>query len=498
MTDSKTYPAAVREETVPRWGMFLWMGRGPAEGNPYLDVTVTATFRCRSRTVQVSGYYDGDGSFGVRFMPDSLGEWHYTIHSSAPELDGQRGSFACGDPGPDNHGPVRVADRYHFAYTDGTPYIPFGTTSYGWIHQDEELQERTVSTLAASPFNKLRFCVFLNDYEDYEPERFPFPGNRKDGFDLSRFDSIFFGNLDRRLQQLQALGIEADVILFHPYDKGRWGFDQLDVETEERYLRYVMARLGAYRHVWWSLANEYDFMKHKQMEDWHRLFGIVAAEDPYHRLRSIHNGTKMHDHRSVVMYDHTKPWITHCSIQHWDVTLATVWREQYGKPVIIDECCYEGNMDRRWGNLTGEEMVRRFWDGVTRGAYVSHAESLLTDQDVLWLAKGGSLLGESPARIGYLRRLMEEAPEGCVPLPIRDVPTIGVEGEYYLQYYGLHQPLYRMVELPEHGRYTVEVIDTWEMKVHSRQSGISGTVRIDLPGKLYVAVRMIKEKENNV
>ena len=29
---------------------------------------------------------------------------------------------------------------------------------------------------------------------------------------------------------------------------------------DERYIRYVVARFGAYRNVWWSLANEYDFL----------------------------------------------------------------------------------------------------------------------------------------------------------------------------------------------------------------------------------------------
>ena len=31
--------------------------------------------------------------------------------------------------------------------------------------------------------------------------------------------------------------------------------------VDDRYLRYVVARLAAYRNVWWSLANEYDFRK---------------------------------------------------------------------------------------------------------------------------------------------------------------------------------------------------------------------------------------------
>ena len=36
------------------------------------------------------------------------------------------------------------------------------------------------------------------------------------------------------------LGIEADLILFHSYD--RWGFSEMDAETDDRYLQYVVAR----------------------------------------------------------------------------------------------------------------------------------------------------------------------------------------------------------------------------------------------------------------
>ena len=62
-------------------------------------------------------------------------------------------------------------------------------------------------------------------------------------------------HLEQRVGQLRSLGIEADVILFDPYDKGRWGFDRMDAATDDRYIRYIVARLGAYRNVWWSLAN---------------------------------------------------------------------------------------------------------------------------------------------------------------------------------------------------------------------------------------------------
>ena len=62
------------------------------------------------------------------------------------------------------------------------------------------------------------------------------------------------------------MGIQADVILFHPYDS--WGFCEMGKEMNEIYVRYMIARLSAYRNVWWSLANEWDVPKIKETIDW--------------------------------------------------------------------------------------------------------------------------------------------------------------------------------------------------------------------------------------
>jgi hypothetical protein len=51
-------------------------------------------------------------------------------------------------------------------------------------------------------------------------------------------------------------------------------------------------------------------------------------------------------------YDHGKPWVTHCSIQHNDLLKVPEWMQQYGKPVVVDECGYEGDVLRRWGTLS--------------------------------------------------------------------------------------------------------------------------------------------------
>ena len=55
--------------------------------------------------------------------------------------------------------------------------------------------------------------------------------------------------------------------------------------------------------------------------------------DPYGHLRSIHNCLRF--------YDHSRPWITHCSIQRLDLyksgEMTGEWRARYQKPVVLDE-----------------------------------------------------------------------------------------------------------------------------------------------------------------
>lgn len=128
---------------------------------------------------------------------------------------------------------------------------------------------------------------------------------------------------------------------------------------------------------------------------------------------------------------------------------------------------------------------------LARGAYVTHGETFVHPQDEIWWAKGGRLYGESAKRIAFLRELIEAAPAACRPIPeVRDVPAFGVPGQYYLHYYGIHQPLYRIVDLPEGETFRAEIIDTWNMEITPIEQPMSGTCRVDMPGKPYIALRI--------
>jgi hypothetical protein len=497
------------DTAIERWATLDISLPGPATGNPFADVQLSATFVLGSHEQTVAGFYDGDGIYRVRFMPDRTGHWRYTTHSNAPAIDGKSGEFEVVVPSKGNHGPVRVRNTYHFAYADGTPYKPLGTTCYAWTSQPDELEEQTLKTLAGSPFNKVRMCVFPKRYawNENEPPLYPFEGTPPNEWDFTRFNPAFFRHLETRIAQLRDLGIEADVILFHPYDEGHWGFDRMSAKADDRYLRYVISRLSAFRNVWWSLANEYDFMTEKRQSDWDRSFEIVAASDPYHHLRSIHNG--------ALIYNHTNPLVTHASIQNGsaaeDAGRAVLYRDVYREPIVFDEIKYEGDIPKRWGNLSAEEMVHRFWECIVAGTYPGHGECYLNPDDVLWWSKGGVLRGQSPARIAFLRDILATSPaDGLEPIDKWQLTNIaGQAGQYYLVYFG-EKPLnaWRFVlprnELAEGMRFRVDVLDTWNMTVTPVEGPFTVRQRdqyvfvdkdsrsVELPGRPWMALRITR------
>jgi hypothetical protein len=157
-------------------------------------------------------------------------------------------------------------------------------------------------------------------------------------------------------------------------------------------------------------------------QDWEA--GVVRKNDHVGHLTSIHN--------CLGFYDHARPWITHCSVQRIDAYRTSEntdeWREAYAKPVVVDECGYEGDLDQGWGNISGRELVRRCWEGAVRGGYVGHGETYLNDREELWW-------------------------------------------------------------------WLVDIIDTWNMTTVRQPGVFTGTFRIGLPGREFMAVRLIAVRD---
>lgn len=506
-------------KTIGRWDVFEAVLRGPEDGNPFLEQHVYGVFTSSSESVQTEGFYDGEGIYRIRFMPSFEGTYSFVLKTTFDEKN-YSGNFYVTSPEEKNHGPVHVENTYHFAYADGTPYYSVGTTAYVWELQSNDLQKKTLNSLVDAQFNKLRFCIFPKHYiyNFNDPEVFPYVGTPMDAsvlnednfmdyigkaegndFDYKTFNPEYFRRIERKIYELGLLGIEADLIVMHPYD--RWGFSCMSREEDELYWKYVVNRFAAFHNVWWSLANEWDLLKGKTIEDWEFYGNLLVKKDPYHHLRSIHN--------CLTMYDHGKDWITHCSVQRIDLykgaELTNEIRERFQKPVVMDEIAYEGNIPYGWGNITAEEMVRRFYETVLRGGYPGHGETYLSEDNILWWSHGGELQGDSWKRVGFLYRIMQDVPgTGLSYLPNEWDSVCSVLEEeigktnksFYLFYYSFMRPSYRDFHIDDETEFVVDVIDTWNMTIESR--GIhSGKFRVQLPAKPYMMIRLRKATEED-
>jgi hypothetical protein len=173
------------------------------------------------------------------------------------------------------------------------------------------------------------------------------------------------------------------------------------------------------------------------------------------------------------------------------------WRKKYNKPVVLDEICYEGNIDHPFGNISGQELVRRFWSATCLGGYAQHGETYMHPEDILWWSKGGELYGDSPPRIAFLRRIMSEAPGNGFNTERRwwdniAVPDHAETGSYYLIYLDIMRPSFRNIHFDDDTLYKVEVIDTWNMTIED--AGIhKGNIAVKLPGREYMAIRFTKQ-----
>ena len=97
---------------------------------------------------------------------------------------------------------------------------------------------------------------------------------------------------------------------------------------------------------------------------------------------------------------------------------------------------------------------------------------------------------------------MVDTPERVAPLKLTpenheanwDVPCLCREDDnsYFLYYFGFFKPAFRTYELPDNCTYAIELIDTWNMTIEKLPGTYSGSIRIDMPEKQYMAIRMCK------
>ena len=205
--------------TTSLWGVFEAEFAGPQDGNPHHDVTLEVVFACDGREVVVPGYHDGDGTYRVRHMPDRLGEWALCHALQPGRTRWPAGGFLLRPcRGRVHTGRLRCATGSTSPMPTARGISRSAPPAMPGPTQPLAMQQQTLATLAGAGFNKLRMGVFPKHYiySENEPLHRMFELGPDGREDFDRPNHAAFRHLERQVAALMQIGIEADIILFHP------------------------------------------------------------------------------------------------------------------------------------------------------------------------------------------------------------------------------------------------------------------------------------------
>jgi hypothetical protein len=367
----------------------------PAAGNPFTEAALTGDFEPvgSAAGATMDGFCDStDGSrYRIRFMPSKAGP--HTFHATL-KLGQESHSYSGQFTATDEHrrGPIGADPAYpwHFIWEGtGEHYFYNGTTAYwlvGWRDEPTiqycidrltrlkvnrmrvSLSSRTRCAYGEAVMNGARWNVYLSAWPARDASDLTHPD-----FDFSRFRLPYWEKFERMLRYAREKDMIISVVLgmnddpVHP---------AAGSEDEHRYLRYAIARLGAFSKITWDLGDDLDGFRD---EKWTHETGMaIDAWDAHRHLATSHP-------MKTVYQDRAGSWFGFTSYQDWGRNQHALMlesrklQERAGRiiPQTNEEYGYEDHYPE-WAapDLDSAEVLRRTaWDIYMAGGYQTAGES---------------------------------------------------------------------------------------------------------------------------
>jgi hypothetical protein len=272
-----------RAQRVHRWGVYeVTLSAGQVR-DPLRDVTVTGVFVGPSgKPRRAPGFWDGGEIYRVRFAPDEVGTWRYTLRAEGQAT--REGQFECvpyeGDNPLYRHGPVRVsANRHHLAHADGTPFFFLGDTVWNGAMRasTEDDWRRYVRTRCQQGFTAAMYVTTswkgLPDGGPDGPSHAGIPEK------VAAVNPRFYQRLDRALDALVGAGMVGVPVLLWANQGGPEINPGLTLPEEDAILlaRYQVARWHAHPVVW--ILNGDGRYTGEHAARWHRIGRAVFGNE---------------------------------------------------------------------------------------------------------------------------------------------------------------------------------------------------------------------------
>jgi hypothetical protein len=342
-------------QKVGRWGIFEQVVRNDKDyANPYEDVTLDVLYtKPDGGTVRFWGFYDGASIWRIRFMPDQVGTWRYEA-SFSDGSGGVTGAFECVPS--DLPGMISICESnpIWFGFKGGqTPVIrslhvgdrffadgPNPTTGAAW---SEPQRKVFLDWAQAQGYNLLSIAShYLNRRSKGRGQGWNTP-------DL--WDARTQQPNPREYQRMERIlnDLASRPIMVYPF-AGFFGrdsdFPRAD-RKQELYLRYTLARLGAYWNILLLVSGPEPLLntgKPVLTEDQiNRLGRRIKERDVFGHPLSVHNPTGDDQFRDA-------DWSSYGVLQGPKTLdrkrLSTVLLRNHhaAKPLYAQETLWPGNM----------------------------------------------------------------------------------------------------------------------------------------------------------
>jgi hypothetical protein len=381
----------------------------PHARNPFTDATLNGWFESADRTRRwpVEGFCDSeDGSvFRIRFMPPAAGDYRYFVeYRQGRGSKNSTGTFHASDG--HHRGPIRVDPQYrwHFIWEGtGEHYFFNGTTAFwlmGW--SDDRVIESSLERFHRLKINRIRVTVAGRSNQAYgEPVIVrsnwttfitPWPAQLPEdifhpGFDYSRFNVAYWQKFERALRFAR----DKDMIISLILDMNDSRVHPFPFSAEEhRFIRYAVARFGAFSNITWDLGDDLDLYRDS---GWvHRVGTLLEEWDPYEHLATSHPVDNLNQ-------DRTSDWFGFTSFQEWSrkqhsfMLAERRQQEHLGRviPQTNEEYGYEDHYPPQSAGLgsdSADTLRRTAWDIVMAGGYQTTGETARRGTNV-WPDTGG-------------------------------------------------------------------------------------------------------------
>ena len=370
-------------QKIPLWGMFETSFLNDRKyTNPFVDTELEANFFSPSgKTYNFFGFYDGDGDGGqsgntwkLRFMCTEIGTWRWS-GVFADGTPGGSGSFQCVSsslPGPLQ---VDKENPHWLKKANGRHFLPRWYFLHELLFTKEGIWQEDVDKLLISNGYKMVTVLTTqvqhlvsNGWNRREYERpFFYPWIKNSGPVLwNTMDLASWRKLDRVLQYLRDRNIYVYFFDgFFPNIPPRFPDNPI---KEKSYLRYALARIGAYWNVTHNIAFEFsEFMPTNRLN---RIGRYIKEIDPFNLLLTVHDTQDFDD------LVRSEPWLDFANVQYkagtaTDAAISNpiVINSFQGKPVAGTEIVWEGP-----DKLNADQVRKGAWGILMAGGFFLYGE----------------------------------------------------------------------------------------------------------------------------